>query len=443
MTLEEALARIAELEQQLKAAMARIEELEREKARQAGPFRRREELKVKPDQKKSPGRKPGHPGAYRQRPQAFDETILVTLDHCPRCSGPVEPGQMLTQYIEELPPIRPRVTRLVTWSGDCPHCGKVYSTHPLQTSRGQGAAGVQLGPRAQALAVLLNKHYGLPLRPVCRILKQGFGLSLTAGGLSQLVQRAAEKVRGQYEQLIEQIRGSDVVYADETSWYVGGPGHWLWVFTTPSSTVYRIASSRGHPVAAKVLGSDFAGVLVSDCATMYNKFPGPQHKCIAHHLQAIERQRQQPKTSDPSYLDAWEQFWQDVLRLTHARAELSDEAFTQQREQLEQRVAGLLDQEPQQLGDRKFRTRMLNARKHLLTCLYYENVQPTNNDAERAIRRPVIARKLSCGNKTESGASAAATLMSLAATAQQQARDFLTELAQALALPQPQATLAG
>lgn len=443
MTLEEALARIAELEQQLRSALERIEQLERENARQAGPFRRREELKVKPQEKKKLGRKPGHPGAYRQRPPDLDETIVVTLERCPRCGGSVEPGQMLTQYIEELPPIRPRVTRLVTWSAECSNCGKVHSTHPLQTSRGQGAAGVQLGPRAQALSVLLNKHHGLPLGRVCRVLKQGFGLSLTSGGLSQLVQRVAQKARTQYEELIDEVRRSDVVYADETSWYVGGPGHWLWVFTTPCSTVYRIASSRGHPVAARVLGSDFPGVIVSDCATMYNKFPGPQHKCIAHHLQAIQRQRKQPKMADPSYLDAWEQFWKDVLELTRARCELTSESFTRQRDELRQRADALLDQEPRQLGDRKFRTRMLNARAHLLTCLDYENVEPTNNRAERAIRPAVIARKLSCGNKTERGATASEILLSLAATAHQQARDFLTELAQALALTQPQATLAG
>ena len=433
MTLEEALAKITDLKQQLEVALQRIAELERANARQAGPFRRREELKVKPEDQKKPGRKPGHPGAYRQQPQDLDETIVVTLDCCPKCSGPVEPKQMLTQYIEEIPPVKPRVTRLVTWSGECPDCGPVHSTHPLQTSRAQGAAGVQLGPRAQALGILLNKHYGIPVRPTCEILKQGFGLSLTSGGLSHLEHRAADKLQGQYDQLIEQIRGSDAVYADETSWYVGGPGHWLWVFTTPHSTVYRIASSRGHPVAAKVLGSDFAGVLVSDCAQIYNKFSCPQHKCIGHHLQIIKRLRQLPKMSDSRYLEAWEQLLKGVIELTHARDAVAPEQFAARRQQFEAQADELLADVPQRIGDRKFHTRMSNARKHLFGCLHYP-VDPTNNRAERALRPAVIARKLSCGNKTDRGATTAEILMSLAATAHQQARDFLTNLAQSLSL---------
>jgi transposase len=428
------LAENAELVELVKKLREQVEALERETKRQAGPFRRREESKVPPGEKKKQGRKPGHPGTCRKRPTEFDETIVVTLDKCPKCLGEVEPQQMLTQFIEELPPIKPRVTRLVTWSGCCPQCGEVHSTHPLQTSRAQGAAGTQLGPRAQGFAVLLHKYYGVPMRKACKILKQGFGLSLTSGGLSQLLDRVADKLQGKYDELLERVRTSDAVYADETSWYVGGPGHWLWVFTTPTSTVYRIASSRGHPVAAKVLGSDFGGVLVSDCATIYDKFTCPQHKCIFHHLQAIERQRKQPQMKDPSYLDSWEFLWKEVLELTHARDQFAPEDFAAHRTQIEARADALLKEVPKQLGDRKFHTRMTNARKHLFGCLYHR-VDPTNNRAERAIRPAVVARKISCGNKTDRGSRTTEILTSLLATAHQQARDFLADLATNLAIP--------
>jgi transposase len=425
----------AELRQSVKELQARLGILEREQKRQAGPFRRREETKVPPSARKKPGRKPGHPGAFRATPPDFDETVMVTLDKCPHCQGVVEPREMMTQFIEELPQIKPRVTRLVTWKGCCPQCGEVHSTHPLQTSRAKGAAGTQLGPRAQAFAVLLNKYYGLPLRKACQVLKQGFGLSLTAGGLSQLLDRVADKLQGKYDELLEQVRASDAVYADETSWYVGGPGHWLWVFTTPSSTIYRIANSRGHPIATQVLGSNFPGVLVTDCATCYDKFPGPKHKCIAHHLQAIERQRKQPGMKASRYLARWRRLWRDVLKLTHARAEFAAEDFAVRRAQIEARADRLLAEVPKQVGERKFRTRMTNARQHLFGCLHYD-VDPTNNRAERAIRPAVVARKISCGNKTERGSRTTEILLSLITTAHQQARDFLTTLLPNLA-PNP------
>lgn len=420
-----------ELEKVVKEFETRLGEVEREQKRQAGPFRRREELK-RPERKKR-GRKPGHPGAYRRPPGDFDQTVVVPLQHCPHCSGSVELLQMLTQFIEELPPIKPFITRLVTWLGQCVQCGKVRSTHPLQTSLAQGAAGTHLGPRAQALAVLLNKYYGLPLRKACGVLQRGFGLSLSSGGLSQLLARVADKLQGQYDQLLEQIRTSDQVYADETSWWVDGPGYWLWVFTTPTGTAYRIANSRGHPVARKVLGDDFNGVLITDCATIYDDFDCPQHKCIFHHLEVLKRQRKQPRTKNQGYLDAWERLWKDVLELTAARDQLASPDFVARRTAIEARADALLLQEVTQLGDRKFQTRMRRARKHLFGCLYYR-VDPTNNRAERAIRPAVVARKISCGNQTDRGARTTEILFSLITTAHQQARDFLADLTTHLAI---------
>ena len=52
-----------ELVKLVKELEARLAELEREQKRQAGPFRRREKLKVDPSQQKKRGRQPGHPGA--------------------------------------------------------------------------------------------------------------------------------------------------------------------------------------------------------------------------------------------------------------------------------------------------------------------------------------------------------------------------------------------
>ena len=133
----------------------------------------------------------------------------------------------------------------------------------------------------------LNKYHGLTMRRTCKILRELAGLSLTAGGLSQMIDRVADRVVGDCEGLVNQIRGSPAVNADETSWWVGGPGWWLWTFTCPEITVYRVDESRGAKVVEDVLGEDFAGVLVSDCLSSYDPPTYRKHKCIAHHLRAI------------------------------------------------------------------------------------------------------------------------------------------------------------
>jgi len=64
--LEAAQARVAEQEQQLQQKDQQIEQLQREAHRQAAPFRRPEAQRHPHPAR--PGRKPGHPGAYRPKP---------------------------------------------------------------------------------------------------------------------------------------------------------------------------------------------------------------------------------------------------------------------------------------------------------------------------------------------------------------------------------------
>lgn len=424
--LRQALERGDRLADENEQLQKRLEELEREAARQAAPFRRRERKKVDPAHKKRPGRKPGHPGAYRAVPDHVDDEVEVPLPCCPQCGGHVENRTPLTQYIEELPPVEPHVTRLVTWSAKCPACGEVRSTHPLQTSVGQGAAKVQLGPRALALAALLNKKLGLTMRKTCAVLRKLGGLSITPGGLAQSLARVAGKVEPEYAQLGQQVRISKAVFADETSWWVGGPGWWLWVFTTPQGlTFYRVDEGRGSQVVREVLGDEFGGILVSDCLSSYDPVDYRKHKCIAHHLQAIKKARERPDTVDLSYLDAWTELFQQVIALYHQRDEFSAEEFAEQRSALSTRVDELLNRSCTQSGDVAIQNRLLKQQAHLLGCLEDPAAEPTNNRAERALRPAVIARKLSCGNRTETGRRVWQILSSLAATCDGLALDFI------------------
>lgn len=422
------------LKRQVEELTAALEEASRIAARQAAPFRREEKKKVPTGERKRPGRQPGHPGTSRPLPEVVDEEIEEPLPCCPQCGGAVTDRTPLTQYIEEIPPLRPRVTRLVTWQANCPHCGEVRSTHPLQTSTAQGAAGVQLGPRALAIAALLNKHLGLTMRKTCRTLQTLLGLSLTPGGLSQALDRMAFKARKDYDALAATIRTSDVVYSDETSWWVDGPGWWLWTFTTPTAILYRVEKSRAGEVARETLGDNFAGMLVSDCLNVYDGLDCRKHKCIAHHQRAIAKARERPDTPDCGYLRLWKLIFKAVTALWKARPAMSPEAFAEERARIEGAVQQLLDQPVVQPGDVAVQNRLLKQHAHLLGCLAEPAAEPTNNRAERALRPAVIARKLSCGNRTERGRRTWEILASLAATCQQNADDFVDWLAPQLSL---------
>lgn len=424
-TIEELIQRIRQLE-------TRCEELERAAHRQAAPFRRPEKKRKPPEQHRKIGRPAGHPPAWRRRPTHVDEEITVPLERCPHCAGPLANVTPCEQFIEDLPPIRPYVTRLITHVGQCARCGEVRSTHPRQVSTAHGAAGTHLGPRALGLAAWLNKHLGLTMRKTCRVLKHLGGLVLTPGGLSQALDRVAARNEGPFAALIAGLRQQPAVYVDETSWWLGGASRWLWGFTTRERTVYRVDPRRGRDVVLETMGERFGGVLVSDCLASYENLPYRMHKCYAHHLKAIGEGQDRAPPAEHAAFDELATVLKSAIVLKSMRTEMSPADYARAREHLEQRAGEVLTRRDG--SAEKVRERIRKRRCWLFTFLDHDAVEATNNRAERALRPAVIARKLSCGNKTERGARTWEILASLAATCAQRGQDFVEFLRPALQL---------
>jgi hypothetical protein len=414
--------KVLDLQDKLDAALGRG-------LRQAAPFRVAD--KRKKDNPGKPGRKRGHKGVWRGKPQHVDERVEVPLDRCPKCGGSVHSVKPVEQYIEDIPQVRPHVTHLITYTGRCPRCGRVRTAHPLQSSTATGAAGVHLGPRALGLAADLSKRLGFTTRKTCEILRAHFGLRVSAGGLVQALRRVSARLEDIYEKLQADIRASPAVYADETSWWVGGAGWWLWVFTTPKRTVYVVEHSRGQQVVEAALGESFGGTLVSDCLASYDPIQCKKHKCYGHHLKAIAQAREHAPES---------RFLHDIrLMLKVAAAvgedpQLTPEYKRQVAPRFERWADALLDAVHTDPWEQRIAKRLRKQRQHLFTFLYDERVEPTNNRAERELRPAVIARKLSCGNKTERGKHTWEILASVASTCHHNGIPFAQFVSQAMPL---------
>src|SRR6202048_2464931 len=422
--LEVKTKRIAQFEEALQAA-------QRAAHRQAAPFR------VEPQKRavapKRPGRKRGHPGAFRHKPDHIDEDIEVGLCSCPYCGGTQFKDQnAIEQLIEDIPPVRPHVTRLTTYQATCVQCGQgVRSEHPLQMSLAIGAAGVHLGPRALALAADLNKAKGLSMRKTCAVLRDCFGLQLSSGGLSQALDRLAAKVKSQYDALAIELRRAPVLHSDETSWWVAGPGWWLWVFTTQLLTFYVVAQSRGRELLSDILGKDFGGILVSDCLAIYDDATALQQKCYAHHHKAIREAKALHPHQGEGFLCELEAMLRDGVALQQHKALLNLETFRDLRQGLEHKAVLLLESSRSEPNEEAVRKRLNKQRDHLFTFLDHDGVDATNNLAERQLRPAVIARKSACGNKPQKRARTWQILTSLAATCAQRTTSFIAELARA------------
>ena len=431
--LTKTLDELKKAQEQLKKTRDELWASQRSAHRQAAPFRIDEKRRKK--EARVSGRKAGHRGSYRPRPEHVDESIDVPLSRCPRCGGPVDDVGSLEQFIEEIPRVRPRVIRLVTHHGRCANCGTVRSKHPLQVSKAVGAAGTHLGRNALSVALDLNQRHGLTKRKTCQVLRDMFGLRLSPGGLVGARHRLASRLRVEYEQLVDEARRASVIHADETSWWVGGPGWQLWVFTNRTQTLYLVRKSRGRKVIHEVLGTSFPGVLVSDCLSSYDNASPVQHKCYAHHLKALSRAIDAHEKGGEGFLRQVKALLKAAQAFKKLMPELKPKQRLKMRQSLEKKATRLLMKSREDPVEESVANRLRKQRDHLFTFLDYDEVDATNNLAERQLRPAVIARKVSCGNRTERGAKTWEILASLAATCTQRGDSFRELITSAARLP--------
>jgi transposase len=414
--------------------------------RQAAPFARDTRVGAP----RTPGRKPG--SAYgvrgtRRRPTHVDERYAAPLPPaCPHCAGALRATRIAMQYQEEVPLQRPVVRAFSVQIGRCAQCHRrVQGRHPLQTSDALGAAAVQLGPQAVALAVLLNKRCGLSYGKVATLLRDRFGLTVTCGGLVQAVHRAARQAQPTYDHLAATVRGSPVVTMDETSWRVAADLQWLWVAATPLTTVYAIQAGRGLAQAATLVGQDYPGVLVRDGWQSYRHFTQALHQtCLAHLLRTCRR----------LLLDYPDQpFVRDVkavlqaalrTRAQYQRGAISAHGLAVARGQYLERLGRLLARTPsRRLAVRRFQGHLIREYDAIFSFLFEPTLDATNWRAEQALRPAVVTRKM-CGggNRTARGARSQEILASVLRTADQRGLDATALLTTLLTATHPTVPLA-
>lgn len=393
-------------------------ELRRAAKRQATPFARRRRVRVR----RKPGRPAGHPAASQAVPDHVDENVEAPLDGCPCCGGAVSDVKDHEQFVVDIPPVRPHVTRVVTQSGWCGRCRqRVRTTHPSQVSRAGGAARVATGPRALGLAAEMKHRLGVPYRKIANLFAAYFGLRLTHGGFVHSSVRLAARGKPTYDALVRVMQVSSVAHSDETGWNVDGRRAWLWVFATPLVTVFAIRFSRGSDVVREFLGADFEGTLVSDglpaLDTLHKKFGFVRALCLGHPLRRACELIETNKAGAARVPHAVKRLLTDAIALSHRHDELAPSTMAEYARRIERRADELLAWRPTVADNRRLVTHLREHRDQLFRSLRDPAIPATNNFGEQQIRCAVVLRKIGGCHRSQRHADAHAVLASNAQTA--------------------------
>src|SRR5690349_7713889 len=206
------------------------------------------------ERSKPGGAKPGHEGHSRVISETPDEVVEHRPDLCPCCLA-ARPGDLAAETVSvhergELPAVKPLVTHHRRLAVGCPACGtRVVAPVP------EAARGTPFGPRLHAVATYLKTFQALSYERLQATLADLFGLTLSQGGLMNMLRRAHGRFQAQRDEAVAALRRAAVVASDETGVRIEGANAYHWVFRSPDAVVHQAAPTRAASVIRAMMDS--------------------------------------------------------------------------------------------------------------------------------------------------------------------------------------------
>ena len=391
-------------------------------------------LAKKPKSKRKRGGQPGHEKHERELipVEKCDEVHLLKPTQCRRCGGKlsgVDP-EPLRHQVWELPEIKPRVTEYQQHRLVCPCCG--------ENTCAELPAGVpvgQAGPRLVAFVALLMAYFRQSKRRTALFLETILQQPCCAAWTVKLQKQATDALRPCYDELAATLPGQPQLGIDETPNKEGPLKAWLWVFVAARFTVFALRLTRAATVLGELLTNRFDGVVMCDRAKMY-WYLGCLQWCWAH----LKRDFQALiDHDDPQVKRLGHDLMRPTRKMFAAWARCRDGTLTRAGMKrlitpIRAEIEGLLLRGAFS-GNKRLMgmcNELYDHRQWLWAFLDHEDVQPTNNGSERALRHAVIWRKLSFGTQSASGSRFAETMLTVIETCRQQGRNTFTFVADAV-----------
>lgn len=377
--------------------------------------------------RKGAGNKP------KDKPTTRQETASV--DHCGNCGADLSQSPVLasstSRIIEDIVDL-PLEVEVIEVLQEKKYCGACQSVTTASTDLALSKADIGLNTTIHLIYLWISCC--LPFTRIAAYFVAIFSQRISTSGLCAQVQRVAKIMQGVYDEILEDIKGSGILHADETGWRVGGKNWWLWVFGTQDSAIYTIDKSRGKDVVRRILGEFFLGVLVVDGWRSYLSLVCEQQSCMAHLLRKIRKLYAAfPKLrSVARFYLKFRRILKDGERLQAKRAELGEEVFETRLEKLHLRLEKLVKwPNPNDILALIIK-KVKNQQPRILTFVKHPGVPCHNNYGEYLIRIGVLKRKVSYRSKSPEGAEAYAILLSIYTTCKLRKSSFFDFMKQSL-----------
>jgi transposase len=294
-----------------------------------------------------------------------------------------------------------------------------------------------------ALAAYYKYEYSIPLYRLVKMFKHGNSAIVSRTTLSRYIIIAAEYLMPLYEKMMETLKYSIYLHADETRinvLKVEKDHCYVWVFATDGSYASRqmfyFSKTRGSQVLLDILGDDFYGYLQSDDYSAYIAFLDKNEnmiavRCLAHIRRYFAKIILQYASPDKTcfaviIIDLIAEIYKadDKIRIETKDNKKPSVILALRRERvlpLFNKLKEILEKNVNLYPNTLMISRAIKYALKNIDMLnpYFENeqIRLDNNRAENLLRTVAVGRKNWLFCVSEAGARAATVFMSLTATA--------------------------
>jgi transposase len=263
-------------------------------------------------------------------------------------------------------------------------------------------------------------------------LDEVFDIHMSLGSVSNVEGQMSTALQTASDEALEASEASAVKHIDETSWLQNFAPCSAWVIATAAVTVFRIVANGRRASLLKILQRQPRGVLVSDRASVFRFWSMDKRQVCWSHLQRKFvgfSERDGPAgalgkdlvTCAELVFGYWRQYRSGAL--SREQFELWMEALRRSTKETLERAANA------DIADMS--GSCANMLKHwdaMWTFVTTPGVEPTNNHAERELRRLVMWRKRCFGTQSVRGQRFVERIMTVTHTLRKQGRQVLSFL---------------
>jgi transposase len=279
----------------------------------------------------------------------------------------------------------------------------------------EAARGTPFGPRLHAVATYLKTFQALSYERLQAALSDLFGLTLSQGGLMNLLRRAQGRFRAGRDAAVSALRKAEVVACDETGVRIEGSTAYHWLFHSAQAVVHTASPTRGAVVVHEMMDGHRPAVWISDRYTAQQGHAAEHQTCLAHLARDVAYVVEASDDPVPWRLQLW---LQSVFALAERVTDLAAATLSAKRRSLDRQLGAILATSSRCDLTRDLQAKISRARDQLLVFLAYPGkVEPTNNGSEPLLRPAVVQRKVTNGYRAMWAAEGEAAIRTVVDTA--------------------------